>query len=151
MLRYYFTYKLVYVTFWINIPLYIFKLCLGELLDIFHLSSLRSWHFLWTCCYHILSVSLHLYQSSKRTMFVFVTFSYSYRKIRHIHSVSKYLWPKYLCFTENLCVFLHFFPLTLNYIAKIREKKRYIVWECFGSSHYLQKHTSSDRSFISPS
>lgn len=45
MLGYYFTYKLVYVAFWISIPLYIFYLCLGELLDIFHLSSLRSWHF----------------------------------------------------------------------------------------------------------
>lgn len=53
MLGYYFTYKLVYVAFWISIPLYIFLSLFRRTAWYFSFIFTEVMAFLWTCCYHI--------------------------------------------------------------------------------------------------
>lgn len=83
----------------------------------------------------------YLYQSSKRTIFLLVTFSYSFRKIQHMNSwVLVNIYNQNIYFLQKTCV-MCISPLILfnSIVLKIRWK-RYTVWECFGSSHYLQKY-----------
>lgn len=139
MLTYYFIYRLFYVTFWWVIIAEISVLYLEGLFDIFHFSSLSTWHFLWTCWYHILSFLLHLHQRSRRTIFLLVSTSYGYRKIWHTWSCTlANVYGDNLYSKLGLCIFPNFFSSTLDFITgKIWEKGRYTAWVCFGSRHYL--------------
>lgn len=120
--------------FWWVIISDISELYLGGLFDIFHFFSLSTWHLLWTCWYHILSILLHLHQRSG-TIFLLVRSSHGYRKIWHIWS-----WVLTNIYAKNVYALPHFFSLTLDFIAvKIWGQGRDTLWVCFGSRHYLQK------------
>lgn len=154
MLRYCSTYKLVYVKFCISNPgTYLLTLfSRAAWYFSFHFTEVMT--FLMNLLVSYFVCLFHLYQSSKRTIFLLVTFCYSYRKIWHMYSwVLANIYGQNIYFSQSTCVkCIHSLLLFNSRIHCVKNKGRDIQSENVLVLSLLAKvYKQCDRGFISSS